>query len=408
MENKTCKNCGIQLTKDTWVRFCKNGRVYKRRICKWCLMDISGKYDFDDENYHTRKYIREIPESDKEYLRGFRMYFGIGFDDKTANIADLKVRERAMIYTNKLNLPESVFNAIKEQGESHKGQRFTASGLANNSIRMHQLKQRHSEGIIVDVADRYKAWMGSAIHKALESHVAANELSEQYLEMDIHLGKLGKETISGTADLVTQEGNEYRIVDYKTTSVNKYIFADYEEWTRQLNIYACLFWEQNFSIKSLGVMMMFNDWYPTKVLSNPDYPRSPVKLIELKIYPKVQTMEYINKRILETRHYDKTPDDELPMCNDKELWATGEAWAVMKKGRKSAVKLFKKELDHNEEQAKEYAEERPGHYVEHRPPKVKRCLYCDAKQFCNQYRSLVGKGLVEGIAPSGLANSKAD
>lgn len=296
-----------------------------------------------------------------------------------------------MQYTNKLGLPESVANAIISQGSAHRGERFTASGIANNSVRMHQLIRRHKDEITVDVADRYKAWMGSAIHAALEKHVAKNELSEQYLTMEV-----AGEKISGTADLLTQEGDDYIIQDYKTTSVNKVLFADYDEWKKQLSVYRCLFWEHGFKVGKLQVVIMLNDWYPSKARQE-GYPRTPIVTITLVPMTIQDTVQMIEDYVKLVMTYEKTPDDDLPFCTNEELWARGEKFALMRKGRKTAIKLFDKE-----EEA-EKAKGATNEYIEHRPPKVARCNYCDAKQFCSQYRALVNKGMVDGIAPSDLA-----
>ena len=59
--------------------------------------------------------------------------------------------------------------------------------------------------------------------------------------------------------------------------------------------------------------------------------------------------------------------------------------AVMKKGRKSAVKLY--DVDKREE-AEFHAEQKNDHYIEERLGRYARCEgnFCGVNQFCNQWK----------------------
>ncbi len=86
-------------------------------------------------------------------------------------------------------------------------------------------------------------------------------------------------------------------------------------------------------------------------------------------------------RIVEHEGASVDSDQELPPCTDAERWLRDRKWAVMKKGRKSAVKLYYSEID---AEARVEAES-PQHYVEFRPGKYNRCEdYCEAAPFCQQ------------------------
>ena len=72
---------------------------------------------------------------------------------------------------------------------------------------------------------------------------------------------------------------------------------------------------------------------------------------------------------------------ELPKCTSEERWAKPDTYAVMKKGRKTALRLLP-----TEEQAKEYIGDQ-DFSVEFRKGVSTRCEgYCEVSQFCNQYR----------------------
>lgn len=86
---------------------------------------------------------------------------------------------------------------------------------------------------------------------------------------------------------------------------------------------------------------------------------------------------------------EKLPDNKLPVCTPEERYRNGDKYAVMKKGRKSALRV----LD-TEEEAKKWMEENgKGEYIEYRPGTDDKCIhYCYAKDFCSYYRENVKEG----------------
>jgi len=72
------------------------------------------------------------------------------------------------------------------------------------------------------------------------------------------------------------------------------------------------------------------------------------------------------------------------LCTDDEVWRRDTKWALMKKNRKSAVKLF----DSEEEAEKRLVSEKSKQfYIEHRKGEAIRCeRYCNVQTFCNQYQ----------------------
>ena len=83
------------------------------------------------------------------------------------------------------------------------------------------------------------------------------------------------------------------------------------------------------------------------------------------------------------------PDDELPECTDEQLWKENK-WAVMKRGAKRAVSGGVK--DNEMDAVNMAADLGPDYYVEARPGKARACKYCDARQFCHQYKRLDAAG----------------
>ena len=80
-------------------------------------------------------------------------------------------------------------------------------------------------------------------------------------------------------------------------------------------------------------------------------------------------------------------NETLIHCTPEETWEKPTIYAAMKKGRKSAVKLY-----NSEDEAKErVASEGDNFYVEVRKGEKTRCAqdWCGVSQWCDQYQAEV-------------------
>ena len=82
----------------------------------------------------------------------------------------------------------------------------------------------------------------------------------------------------------------------------------------------------------------------------------------------------------------ETKDDEIEPCTEEERWATPTKWAVMKEGRKTAVKVCT-----TEEEAQNFIEDlekdKDKHFIEERKGQDKKCSdYCPCAPFCSYYK----------------------
>ena len=279
-----------------------------------------------------------------------------------------------MKLTNRQGLPQALVDAIANH--SHQGADYSASMLTS-SPRQLWLKKRHQDELSEDVSDRIWAIFGTAVHAIIEQASPENSLTEEYMEKEILPGV----KISGKPDLY----KDGIISDWKTVSVWSLVFLDDEkihEYESQLNTYAYLFRNYGFEVKGLEIIMLMRDWQASKAKFDPQYPQSQVHRLPIKLWSHERAEDYIIGRIESLEAYRDTPDNELPECTEKERWAKPSKWALMKTGRKSAIKLYdtKPEI---ELEAGQYLEERPGE-------QWKRCEYCDGASFCNQYLNAIG------------------
>lgn len=274
-----------------------------------------------------------------------------------------------MKITNKLNLPEELVKAVSIYEPSGN---YSASMLTKNP-RMVWLGRRHFSEIEEDVTDRIWSLFGSAVHGILSQREDANSLNEEYLKYTFEDGTV----ISGMADVY----NNKKISDWKVVSAWSIIYMDKQkmfDYESQLNTYSFLFNRAGFDVDSLEIVMILRDWQKSKALYDPNYPQNKVVVIPIKLWEDKETEAYIKERIDLFEEYKNTPDDELPECSLSDRWAKPSKWALMKDGNKRAVKLYdeKPNIDIPE---KHYWEERKGE-------EWKRCEYCSAISFCNQYQ----------------------
>ena len=284
-----------------------------------------------------------------------------------------------MNITNNNNLPEPIVNAIKNH--NHIGGDYSASMLYQ-SPRMVQLKKRNKNKITKDASEMVWALFGTALHNIVEKGAGKNDMSEQYLSTEI----LGK-SLTGTADLLTENNDgTYTITDYKTLSVWSIIYmSSVEEWEKQLNTYAFLFTKAGFNISKIQIVGLMRDWQKSKAITE-NYPKSQIQVIDVKLWNEIDQETYIIERISLFESHNETDSNNLPYCTKKELWQDSDKFAIMKEGRKSAVRL----LD-SQEKAEQFIidnELNDKHYINVRIAKPKRCDYCDGKDFCNQYKDI--------------------
>lgn len=265
-------------------------------------------------------------------------------------------------------LPTAMVNLLTRNLHVTQG-KYSVTGLIAPP-RIMQLRKRHDADIEVDPIDRIWLLFGTLTHSQLESVEGDNTLSEERL-----IAEVDGVFFSGTADVYERE----TIYDYKTTSVYAVKDGIKDDWSLQISIYAWLYRRHGFSVKAGKIVAILKDWSKTKAKQDEGYPAKPVVVIDVPLLSNEQTEEYIRARIKLHEEAEKLADDDLPCCTDAERWAQPSKYAVMKKGRKSAVKLHDSEFE-AQVMVDGLSNE---HYIEHRKGKFGRCEdYCEVNGYC--------------------------
>ena len=242
------------------------------------------------------------------------------------------------------------------------------------------LRRRHREEIVQDATDLFYRTWGHLMHQWLENFSEGECLKEERLK-----AKLGEYYPTGKPDLYYDKV----VWDYKLTSVWTYIYKSRQlDWEKQLNMYKYLVTKADFPVKALKIIAMFRDWSKTRNQNESEYPNQ-VEVVNVPMWDTDKIEEYIRQRLQLLVAFGDVEDDDILGCTKDERWQDDDKWAVMKKGRKSAVKLFDSEAD-----ALIMAQDKgKDHSVVKREGEPKRCIgYCDVSPFCNWYQNYIQGG----------------
>jgi hypothetical protein len=281
-----------------------------------------------------------------------------------------------------LNLPEQIVNAVKKDDYNNNGT-YSATTLLKDPKEI-ILFNRHKDEITEDVSEHVYSLLGTSVHYILEK---AEEGENQFKEERLYY-KFGDDTISGKFDFYDME--EEMLGDYKVTTVYKYLLGDNEHYRFQLLTYAYLLRKNGFPCKGGRIYQIFRDWQRSKAKFDKSYPQKPVNVITFRFYDKDFTYieNEIQQRLANIHKYEDFADDEIPICSKENRWATDDKFAVMKKGRKSAMRIL-----NSKEEAEEWMKNNGGEFIQERPAESRKCVdYCSCCEFCNFWRENYGQG----------------
>jgi len=289
-----------------------------------------------------------------------------------------------MNITNNYNLPAPLVAAIRNDGYGRGARRADISATRLIAPpQMVELERQHADEITEDVTDRLWSLFGQAVHTVLERAGAEfDSLTEERLYMDVDGW-----TVSGQLDEYTLDESA-TLTDWKVVSTWSIIFGDKPEWASQLNTLAALLRANGHAPRALQIVALLRDWVASRAMREPDYPQRQIAVVPIPLWSPEQAHNYITERV---KLHKAARSGDMTPCTDEERWMRGEKWAVMKRGRKSAVKLFDAPTFANK--AVEQLEERDriagksaSYYVEHRPGTYMRCeRYCRAAPWCKQW-----------------------
>ncbi len=284
-----------------------------------------------------------------------------------------------MKVTNNLHLPEAFVKAVSVERHNKAGC-YSATTL-NKGTKEIILQERHWDKFETDAADNVWAVWGTAVHELFEK-IQNDNFHEEKFDIEV-----SKSHVTGTVDSYDLENGI--INDWKTASVYKVMMGDFSDWHKQGMTYAWLLKQSGLDVQRCRFIALLKDHSKSKAKVDKSYPQSPVFVYEFDVTPEdlELTGKRIHSKVVEIEAAEKMTDDEITPCTVEERWTDDDKWAVMKNGRKTAVRVFDAEIDANK-CVKELGD---NHYIEHRPAVSRKCAdYCLCKDFCNFYKSQQG------------------
>lgn len=294
-----------------------------------------------------------------------------------------------MKITNVHSVPEPLVTLAQKQYYSKGASDYSVTELMSPS-RVRRLQEKHDAVREQDVSDMLWPLLGSALHVVMERGETEGWISEERLFMEID-----GVTLSGAIDLQQETPDGIVIVDYKFTSAWAVMNAKID-WEQQLNIYKLLVERvKGKKVIGLRICSLIRDF--SRHERREGYPLAPIHMVEIPLWDSERTLDYIRGRI-EVHQESKVAADfkeQLPLCSAEDRWMSETIFAVMRDGRKTAIRVVKDEAEAKQIAQEETMKGKGEAYVDTRIGEPKRCTgdYCGVAQWCSQYQSeIANKG----------------
>jgi len=288
--------------------------------------------------------------------------------------------------TNNFNLPDTFVNVIKRPQYSKGDSQISATEILN-SPRIVQLKRKHWDELTEDASDMVWSLFGSAVHNILQHGKDDHHIVEERIFTEFHGWK-----ISGAIDLQEVYEDGIVISDYKVTGAWAAQNGK-QDWITQLNLYAWLVERvKQKTVKGIRIVAIIRDWSRRDAQNKPDYPQSPVWVIDLPLWSFQDREDYVRRRL--DMHNDaffaSHTDGEMPLCTPDDCWERPTMYAIKKDGNVRARSVFENREDAEKalEQIQYNAKKGEKFFLEVREGSRTRCEggFCQVAPFCQQHK----------------------
>jgi hypothetical protein len=269
---------------------------------------------------------------------------------------------------------------------------------------------------LVDLAAMVKSRMGTAIHDGIErawtkNHKAAmaalglpkrvidkvvvnptSDVSEDQIPVYVEPGRfkrqLGKWTITGKPDFI----GEGRVQDFKSTSVFTYMKqTNATKYPQQGSIYRWLD-PKKITEDQMDIHYIFTDWQKARAMGTKDgYPPRMFLKQTYQLMSLPETEAFIRKKLQLIDAYWEADEEEIPACDDEELWRSEPVFKFYAKGYEPG-KRATKNFDTRQDAVIFQSEKGGGGEIREIPGQVTACKYCPAFAACSQKDQLIASG----------------
>ena len=317
-------------------------------------------------------------------------------------------------YTNQTNLPLSVAVFLASDYYDVQSNAISATALLRPVRQLILAKRVPAEQSLTDLSQMIANRMGAAIHDSIEKawltnmevalkamgtpakvikRIKINPDPKTLQPGDIPVYMEQRATrvldgipISGKYDFIFNGAVE----DFKSTSTYTWMHETKEDdYILQGSIYRWLN-PEIITESYMTINFIFTDWSSMLARQSPKYPTNRIMSKRFNLLSTAETEAYIRSRIDLYRRYGKSPESELPECNDKELWRKNPSWKYYKNPNNRARST--KNFDDKAEAFMRLNEDGNVGLVVEIPGQVVACKYCPAFAICTQKDRLIESG----------------
>jgi len=320
-------------------------------------------------------------------------------------------------YTNSkgVSLPIALWLANDEYDHDERKNVLSVSSLLKSN-RQIILTSRLAPGEgMEDVSALVASRLGTAIHDAIERAWVSNYVNSMAAlgypkrvieqlrinptevgvgEIPIYLEQrkekvVGNWIISGKYDLIC----DGYIMDVKSTGVSTYLkgYKD-EDYILQCSLYRWLN-QDKVTRDHLKVQFIFKDWSLLASRHTKDYPPLPILEYTLPLMSLYDTEQFLRKKLGDLNKYWGTPEPDLPLCTDKELWIRDIQWKHY--ASPDSKRATPKGTFDNKADAQTFLLNKGKGLIKEVKSAPLACMYCKARSRCSQYAGFVKEGIIK-------------
>ena len=310
-----------------------------------------------------------------------------------------------MQYTNTTNIPLPLAVFLATDDYDYQPDTISVTTLLKPIKQIILGRRLEKEDRFTDISGLVASRMGSAIHTAIEKawtnpqralkllgypqsvidKVIINPTKDQlkpdsipvYMEQRTSKSIIGN-TITGKYDFIA----EGRVEDFKSTGVYSYLNqTNRDKYILQGSLYRWL--NPDIITKDdMRINYIFTDWNKLESIKNKNYPANRVLTQVLSLKSIKETETYVRNKLSQIKKYEDSPESEIPMCNDEELWRKPAVWKYYKNPAKTerSTANFDNPLD----ATIKFNEDGGCGLIKEVKGQIMACKYCPAFSICQQ------------------------
>lgn len=317
--------------------------------------------------------------------------------------------------TTGISLPLAVFLATDNYDYSSDKKEISVTSMMRPLRQLILGNRVEPDSVAIDIAGLVSSRLGTAIHNGVEN-AWINNHQRALKALGIPSKTIEKvkinptEVAEGDIPVYLEQRENKQVQDWKVTgkfdiivdgqlsdikSTSTYTATNKtkdKDYIIQGSLYRWLN-PTKVTEPTIAIQWIFTDWSKARAMSNPSYPQGRIMEKKFDLMSVEQTDKYVRDKISDINKYWDAPEEELPLCNDEDLWRSDPIYKYYKNPN-STVKSTKNFTEKQEAFKRYMADGRVGKIIEI-PGKVTACKYCPGFSLCKQKDALIASGELE-------------